>query len=136
CSTAPRGVARGAARKGAAAGGVGMRTVGLLILSNTFMTVAWYGHLKHKAAPLVLTILASWLIALPEYALQVPANRYGHGEFTAPQLKIIQEAISISVFVVFSILYLKEAPNWRTGLAMVLILAAVALAVTPGAKDS
>jgi len=95
-----------------------MRTVGLLVLSNTFMTIAWYGHLKYKSAPLLLTILASWLIALPEYALQVPANRYGHGEFSAPQLKIIQEAISVSVFVAFSILYLKETPNWRTGLAL------------------
>lgn len=107
-----------------------MRTVGLLILSNTFMTIAWYGHLKHKAAPLILTILVSWLIALPEYALQVPANRLGHGEYSAPQLKIIQEAISISVFVVFSALYLREMPNWRTGVAMVMILAAVALAVS------
>jgi uncharacterized protein (DUF486 family) len=109
-----------------------MRTVGLLILSNAFMTIAWYGHLKYKAAPIILTILVSWLIALPEYALQVPANRYGHGEFSAPQLKIIQEAISIAVFVAFSVLYLRETPNWRTGLAMVLILAAVALAVSPG----
>jgi uncharacterized protein len=113
----------------------GMRTVGLLFLSNTFMTIAWYGHLKYKAMPLVITILVSWLIALPEYALQVPANRYGHGEFSAPQLKIIQEAVSISVFVAFSILYLKETPNWRTGLAMVLIMAAVALAVSPTTKD-
>jgi len=109
-----------------------MRTVLLLIVSNAFMTIAWYGHLKYKAAPIILTILVSWLIALPEYALQVPANRYGHGAFSAPQLKIIQEAISVSVFVAFSILYLRETPNWRTGLAMMLILAAVALAVAPG----
>lgn len=113
-----------------------MRTVVLLILSNTFMTIAWYGHLKHKSAPLLLTILVSWLIALPEYALQVPANRYGHGEFSAPQLKIIQEAISIGVFVVFSTLYLRESPNWRTGLAMVLMLGAVALAVSPGGREN
>ena len=112
-----------------------MRTISLLILSNTFMTIAWYGHLKYKAAPLILTILASWLIALPEYALQVPANRYGHGQFTAPQLKIIQEAISISMFVVFSVFYLREAPSWRTGLAMVLMLGAVALAVPPGRAE-
>src|SRR5438094_4596550 len=109
-----------------------MRTVLLLVLSNTFMTLAWYGHLRFRSAPLLLTILLSWLIALPEYALQVPANRYGHGTYSAPQLKIIQEAISISVFVAFSFLYLKETPNWRTGLAMLLILAAVALAVSPG----
>lgn len=108
-----------------------MKTVILLVLSNAFMTVAWYGHLKYKAAPLILTILASWLIALPEYALQVPANRYGHGQFSAPQLKIIQEAISISVFVAFSVLFLRETPNWRTGAALALIFAGVVLAVYP-----
>jgi uncharacterized protein (DUF486 family) len=107
-----------------------MRTVFLLILSNTFMTVAWYGHLKFKHAALLTTVLVSWLIALPEYALQVPANRYGHGQFTAPQLKVIQEAISIGVFLVFSPLYLREVPSWRVGAAFVLILAAVALAVS------
>src|SRR5205809_2902104 len=112
-----------------------MRTVLLLICSNAFMTLAWYGHLKFTSRPLLLTILASWLIALPEYALQVPANRYGHGQFTAPQLKIIQEAISISMFVVFSVFYLREAPSWRTGLAMVLMLGAVALAVPPGREE-
>jgi uncharacterized protein len=107
-----------------------MRTVLLLILSNTFMTIAWYGHLKFRAAPIALTIAISWLIALPEYALQVPANRIGYDQFSAPQLKIIQEAISITVFVVFSVLYLRDTPNWRTGLAMILMLAAVALAIT------
>ena len=90
-----------------------MTTVILLILSNTFMTVAWYGHLRFKSTQLFVVILASWLIALPEYALQVPANRIGHAHFTAPQLKIIQEVISISVFVVFSVLYLREAPRWN-----------------------
>jgi uncharacterized protein (DUF486 family) len=107
-----------------------MRTVLLLILSNTFMTIAWYGHLKFRAAPIVLTIAISWLIALPEYALQVPANRIGYDQFSAPQLKIIQEAISITVFVVFSVLYLRDIPNWRTGLAMILMLVAVALAIS------
>ena len=91
-----------------------MRTVLLLILSNLFMTVAWYGHLRFKEQPLILVIVVSWLIALPEYALQVPANRVGHLQFTAPQLKIIQEAISITIFVVFSLLYLKETPSWRS----------------------
>jgi uncharacterized protein len=109
--------------------GVPMRTVVLLILSNTFMTVAWYGHLRFRSKPLVLTILASWLIALPEYILQVPANRLGHGQFSAAQLKIIQEVISITVFVVFNYLYLQEKLTLRTGLAFVLIVAAVALAV-------
>ena len=107
-----------------------MKTVFLLILSNIFMTIAWYGHLKFKSRPLLVVILLSWLIALPEYALQVPANRLGHGRFTAPQLKIIQEAISITVFVVFSIVYLKETPNWRAAAALALIFAGVALAVT------
>ena len=107
-----------------------MRTVFLLILSNTFMTVAWYGHLKFKHAALLTTVLVSWLIALPEYALQVPANRFGHGQFTAPQLKVIQEAISIGVFVLFSVLYLREVPTWRVGAAFALILGAVALAVS------
>ncbi len=106
-----------------------MRTIILLVLSNSFMTLAWYGHLRFRSAPLVLTILASWLIALPEYALQVPANRWGYGQFTAAQLKIIQEVISISVFVIFSFFYLKEAPTWRTGLAFLLIIAAVFLVI-------
>jgi uncharacterized protein (DUF486 family) len=106
-----------------------MRTVFLLILSNAFMTLAWYGHLRYRAAPLIGTILASWLIALPEYALQVPANRFGYGQFTAAQLKIIQEVISIGVFVLFSYFYLKETPTWRTGLAFLLILGAVFLVV-------
>ncbi|HLW63835.1 MAG TPA: DMT family protein [Gemmataceae bacterium] len=109
-----------------------MRTVILLILSNLFMTVAWYGHLKFRHAPLLVVILLSWLIALPEYSLQVPANRIGYGQFTAPQLKIIQEAISITVFVIFSILYLREVPTWRAGLAFLLIFLAVAIAVYPG----
>jgi uncharacterized protein (DUF486 family) len=86
-----------------------MRTVLLLLASNTFMTMAWYGHLKYKQTPLIIAIAVSWLIALPEYALQVPANRIGHAQegFSAPQLKIIQEVISISVFVLFSFIYLK-----------------------------
>jgi len=107
-----------------------MKTVVLLILSNIFMTIAWYGHLKFKDRALLVVVLLSWLIALPEYALQVPANRLGHGRFTAPQLKIIQEAISITVFIAFSIVYLKETPNWRAVAAFALVFAGVALAVT------
>lgn len=102
-----------------------MWTVLLLVASNVFMTAAWYGHLKYRDQPLLLVILASWLIALPEYALQVPANRLGYGTFTASQLKILQEAITLAVFVVFAWLYLGEPPTWRTGLAMLLVLAAV-----------
>lgn len=99
----------------------------LLVISNTFMTAAWYGHLKYRHAALWLTVLASWLIALPEYAFQVPANRLGYGQLTATQLKVIQEAVSLSVFAVFAAIYLKEMPTWRTGLAFLLVIAAVAL---------
>lgn len=110
-----------------------MWTVLLLLCSNTFMTVAWYGHLKYKSAPLLAVIAISWLIALPEYAFQVPANRIGHasGQFTAPQLKIVQEVISITVFIVFSALWLKELPRWNDWLAFSLVLAAVLLIVLP-----
>ena len=109
-----------------------MRTILLLFGSNLFMNAAWYGHLKHKSFPLVLTILVSWLIAFPEYCLQVPANRYGHGSFNAPQLKILQEAISILVFLGFCALYLKEPIRPNHMLAFVLILAGVAV----GLRDS
>lgn len=96
-------------------------TIGLLIASNVFMTFAWYGHLKYKSASLVLVILASWLIALPEYALQVPANRIGHGHFSAAQLKTIQEVITLTVFAVFSVLYLKEPLGWNHALGFAFI---------------
>jgi uncharacterized protein (DUF486 family) len=99
----------------------------LLAISNTFMTVAWYGHLRYRHAALWATVLVSWLIALPEYAFQVPANRAGYGQLSATQLKVIQEVVSLSVFAVFAALYLKELPTWRTGLAFLLIVAAVAL---------
>ena len=99
----------------------------LLVASNTFMTIAWYGHLKYKQVALATTILAFWLIALSEYALQVPANRVGYGHFTATQLKVIQEVISLSVFAVFAFFYLNETPTWRTAVAFLLIVAAVAL---------
>jgi uncharacterized protein (DUF486 family) len=113
-----------------------MRTILLLIVSNTFMTVAWYGHLRFRSAPLLITILLSWLIALPEYAFQVPANRLGFGRFTAAQLKIIQEVISICTFIVFSYFYFREKPTWRTGLAFLLIAVAVALVVYPSPEHA
>jgi uncharacterized protein len=110
-----------------------MKTILLLVCSNIFMTVAWYGHLKYKSAPLVTAILLSWLIALPEYALQVPANRFGHGPFTAPQLKIIQEAISITVFIGFCLTYLREPIRWNYVVSFLLIVAAVGVAmIGPG----
>jgi len=77
-------------------------TIALLVASNVFMTLAWYGHLKFRAAPLWKVVIASWLIALFEYCLQVPANRWGYGHFTAAQLKITQEVITILVFLVFA----------------------------------
>lgn len=92
---------------------VPVATVGLLLASNIFMTVAWYGHLKFKSAPLLLVIVVSWLIAFFEYLMQVPANRIGYGHFSAAQLKTIQEVISLSVFVLFSWLYLGEKPGWQ-----------------------
>lgn len=88
-------------------------TIGLLVASNVFMTFAWYGHLKYKAAPLLLVVLISWGIAFFEYVLQVPANRIGHGYFNAAQLKTIQEVITLSVFAVFSVVYLKEPLSWN-----------------------
>ena len=88
-------------------------TIGLLLLSNVFMTFAWYGHLKFKAEPLYIVILVSWGIALFEYCFQVPANRYGYGYFNAAQLKTIQEVITLSVFVLFSVFYLGEPIHWK-----------------------
>ncbi|HEY1601768.1 MAG TPA: DMT family protein [Pirellulales bacterium] len=108
-----------------------MATVILLICSNAFMTVAWYGHLRFKSTQLIVVILASWLIALPEYALQVPANRIGHAQFSAPQLKIIQEVISICVFLVFSFFYLNEVPRWNDWAAFALIVGAVVVMLYP-----
>lgn len=98
-------------------------TIGLLILSNVFMTFAWYGHLKFKSAPLLTVILASWGIAFFEYLLQVPANRIGHGHFSAAQLKTIQEVITLSVFAVFSWAYLGERVTWQHGAGFALIAA-------------
>lgn len=84
--------------------------IGLLLLSNIFMTFAWYGHLKtHKDTALWVAILISWGIAFFEYVLQVPANRMGYGHFTLPQLKIIQEVITMVVFAGFSVLYMKQS---------------------------
>jgi uncharacterized protein (DUF486 family) len=87
--------------------------IGLLILSNVFMTFAWYGHLTFKAAPLWAVVLISWGIALFEYMAHVPANRIGHGHFSAAELKTIQEVITLTVFVIFSVWYLKEPLAWN-----------------------
>ncbi len=88
-------------------------TIGLLALSNVFMTLAWYGHLKFKTAPLAAVILIAWGIAFFEYVLHVPANRIGHGYFSAAELKTIQEVLTLSIFAVFSVVYLKEPLGWN-----------------------
>lgn len=102
-----------------------MTTILLLIVSNVFMTIAWYGHLKYKNSPLLAVIIVSWLIAFFEYCFQVPANRWGHGQFTAAQLKTIQEVITLVVFSVFSIVYLKEEFKWNTLVGFLFIIGAV-----------
>lgn len=108
-----------------------MWTVILLIASNVFMTFAWYGHLKYDKTALWKVILASWGIAFFEYCLQVPANRIGKGHFSAYQLKLIQEVITLSVFVVFAMTYLKEPPKWNYLVSFALIIGAVYFAFLP-----
>jgi uncharacterized protein (DUF486 family) len=103
----------------------------LLTCSNVFMTFAWYGHLKFKGKPLALVILASWGIAFFEYILMVPANRWGNAVYSATQLKIMQEIITLTVFVVFAIIYLHEKFRWNHVAAFVCLLAAVAFAFWP-----
>ena len=102
-----------------------MWTVILLTISNIFMTFAWYGHLKYRSKPLALVIMASWGIAFFEYCFQVPANRIGYGEFNGAQLKTIQEVITLTVFAVFSVLYLKEPFRWNYAVGFAMIAAAV-----------
>jgi uncharacterized protein (DUF486 family) len=98
-----------------------------LVLSNVFMTFAWYGHLKFKAAPLYAAVLLSWGLAFFEYWLAVPANRVGHQVYSAAELKTIQEVITLSVFVVFSVFYLKEGITWNHALGFTLIAGGAAL---------
>jgi hypothetical protein len=99
----------------------------MLLGSNVFMTFAWYGHLKHRTVALPLTILISWLIAFPEYSLAVPANRYGSYVYTTAELKVIQEAITLTVFIAFSTFYLGEPIKLSTLLGFLLIFAGVAV---------
>jgi len=99
----------------------------LLFVSNIFMTFAWYGHLKYKSSPLLIAILASWGIAFIEYCLAVPANRIGHQVYSAAQLKTMQEVITLSVFVVFSVVYLKESVSLTTLAGFALIACGAAL---------
>jgi len=102
-----------------------MKTVALLTISNTFMTFAWYGHLKFKDVTLWKVVLISWGIAFFEYCFQVPANRLGYASFSAAQLKIIQEVITLLVFGIFAIFYLKEQLKWNYVVSFVLIIVAV-----------
>jgi uncharacterized protein len=99
----------------------------LLVASNVFMTFAWYGHLKYKAAPLYAVVMISWFIAFFEYWLAVPANRIGHEAYSAAQLKTMQEVITLCVFVLFSVFYLKEAITLNNFSGFILIAAGAAL---------
>jgi uncharacterized protein (DUF486 family) len=102
-----------------------MRTVILLTISNLFMTVAWYGHLKYKNRPLIIAILLSWGVALFEYIFQVPANRLGYGQFTLTQLKVIQECITLAVFTGFALVVFREPVRWNYLLSYLCIVGAV-----------
>jgi uncharacterized protein len=103
-----------------------MRTIALLLASNIFMTIAWYGHLKHEGVPLWKAILFSWGIAFFEYCLMVPANRWGFTNgFNGFQLKMTQEVITLVVFTVFAVVYLKEPFHWRYLVSFAFLLGAV-----------
>jgi uncharacterized protein (DUF486 family) len=106
-----------------------MTTPLLLVFSNVFMTFAWYGHLKYGHSwPLWKAILVSWSIALIEYCLAVPANRWGYTHFSGFQLKIMQEVITLTVFLVFGVLFLQEKVNWNYIVAFCLLIAAAVFA--------
>lgn len=107
----------------------------MLVASNVFMTFAWYGHLKFKNSPLWVVILVSWGIAFFEYVIMVPANRWGHASFSATQLKIIQEVITLGVFSVFVFSWLGERLRWNHLAAFACLLGAVAFTFLPGRLD-
>ncbi|MDB5228342.1 MAG: hypothetical protein JWN78_2535 [Bacteroidota bacterium] len=102
-----------------------MRTVFLLIISNSFMTYAWYGHLKNPNLKLWQAIILSWGVAFFEYCFMVPANRIGYKTFSAYQLKIIQEVITLTIFALFAYFYLGEKLRWNYGVSFIFILLAV-----------
>ena len=95
--------------------------MGLLLVSNVFMTFAWYGHLKFTDRPLWLVVLVSWGIAFVEYCFAVPANRIGHTSYNAAELKTMQEVITLVVFAVFSVFFLKEALSWNHAIGFAFI---------------
>jgi len=105
-----------------------LTAVGLLVLSNTFMTTAWYGHLRFKALSMPMAILVSWGIAFFEYTAQVPANRIGYRVLSAYQLKVIQECITLIVFIVFAAFWLGEGPRFKYLISFALILSGAAVA--------
>ena len=114
-----------------------LQTLGLLVLSNVFMTFAWYAHLKDlKAKPWYIAALLSWGIALFEYLLQVPANRIGYTALTLPQLKILQEVITLSVFILFAWWRLNEPLKWNYLVGFVLICAGAAFVFAPWADNT
>ena len=108
----------------------------LLTVANVFMTFAWYGHLKFRSAPLLLVIVTSWGIAFFEYILQVPANRWGSYSYSATELKIIQEVITIGVFTAFAMLYLGEKIRWNHWMAFLCVLGAVAFTFLPQPREA
>ena len=111
-----------------------MTTLLLLVVSNIFMTLAWYGHLKYLPEgrfPLLIVILLSWGVAFFEYVFQVPANRIGYRHFSATQLKVFQEIISLSVFALFAVFVLGERLNWNHLLAFLLMVGAAYLVIRP-----
>lgn len=99
--------------------------VGLLVISNLFMTMAWYGHLKHKDWPMLVAIGISWFIALAEYIFQVPANRIGSEQFSLTQLKVTQECVTLVVFIIYAAIVFREPVKWNTVVSMLLIVGAV-----------
>ena len=105
-----------------------LKAAALLILSNLFMTAAWYGHLRFRSAPLFLAVLASWGLALLEYLLQVPANRIGYRVLSAYQLKVLQEAITLVIFMGFAAVWLGEGVQLRYLVSFALVFTAVAIA--------
>ena len=103
----------------------------MLFASNLFMTVAWYGHLKFKSSPLWIVILVSWAIAFFEYVIQVPANRWGSASLTPYQLKILQEAITLVVFMGFAFVYFQTRPQWNHLAAFACLVGAVVFGFLP-----
>jgi uncharacterized protein len=100
-------------------------TIVLLVCSNIFMTIAWYGHLKNTKSPLLIAIVTSWAIAFFEYCFQVPANRFGYGALTLTQLKILQEVITLVVFTIFAFFVFDQVPKWNYVVSYLFIVGAV-----------